>query len=41
VLDTERQRVQAEQGLAQGQAELTQDFVALEKSLGLGWGSGS
>jgi len=41
VLDTERQRVQSEQGLAQGQAELTQDFVALEKSLGLGWGAGS
>jgi outer membrane protein TolC len=37
VLDTERQRVQSEQALAQGRAELTQDFVALEKSLGLGW----
>ncbi len=36
-LDTERQRVQAEQALAQAQAELTQDFIALQKSLGLGW----
>ena len=36
-LDTERQRVQAEQALAQAQAELTQDFIGLQKSLGLGW----
>jgi len=37
VLDTERQRVSTEQSLAQGQAMLTQDYVALQKSLGLGW----
>jgi NodT family efflux transporter outer membrane factor (OMF) lipoprotein len=36
-LDAERQRVQAETGVAQAQAQLTQDFVALQKSLGLGW----
>ncbi len=36
-LDTERQRVSAEQALAQAQAGLTQDYVALQKSLGLGW----
>lgn len=38
VLDVERQRLQAEQSLAQAQAEYTNDFVALQKSLGLGWG---
>lgn len=38
VLDVERQRLQAEQGLAQAQAEYTNDYVALQKSLGLGWG---
>ncbi|SKA16436.1 efflux transporter outer membrane subunit [Consotaella salsifontis] len=37
VLDVERQRLQAERGLAQGQAQLTNAFIALEKSLGLGW----
>jgi NodT family efflux transporter outer membrane factor (OMF) lipoprotein len=37
VLDTERQRVSTEQSLAQGQAMLTNDYVALQKSLGLGW----
>ncbi len=36
-LDTERQRVAAEQALAQAEAGLTQDYVALQKSLGLGW----
>ena len=36
-LDTERQRVSAEQALAQAQAGLTQDYVALQKSFGLGW----
>lgn len=36
-LDAERQRVEAEQNLAQSEAELTQDFIALQKSLGLGW----
>ncbi len=37
VLDTERQRYQAEESLAQAQAEMTEDYVALQKSLGLGW----
>ncbi|THD58941.1 efflux transporter outer membrane subunit [Phenylobacterium sp.] len=37
VLDTERQRVQAEQGVADARAQLTNDFIALQKSLGLGW----
>jgi multidrug efflux system outer membrane protein len=46
VLDTERQLIAAEQNLAQAQAVLTGDFVALHKALGLGWedagaGSGS
>jgi NodT family efflux transporter outer membrane factor (OMF) lipoprotein len=36
-LDTERQRVSAEQALAEAEAGLTQDYVALQKSLGLGW----
>jgi NodT family efflux transporter outer membrane factor (OMF) lipoprotein len=37
LLDTERQRLQAEQDLAQAEAALTQDFIGLQKSLGLGW----
>ncbi len=37
LLDTERQRVSSEQSLAQAQALLTDDYVALQKSLGLGW----
>lgn len=37
LLDTERQRVSAEQNLAQATAGLTGDYVALQKSLGLGW----
>ncbi len=36
-LDTERQRVAAQQALAEAQAVLTTDFVAIEKSVGLGW----
>ena len=40
VLDVERQRLQAEQSLAQAQAEYTNAYVALQKSLGLGWGLG-
>jgi len=36
-LDAERQRVSTEQSLAQAQAMLTNDYVALQKSLGLGW----
>lgn len=38
VLDVERQRLQAEQGLAQAQAKCINDYVAPQKSLGLGWG---
>ncbi|UYY58201.1 efflux transporter outer membrane subunit [Sphingomonas sp. S2-65] len=36
-LDAERQRVLAEQNLAQATAALTGDYVALQKALGLGW----
>ncbi|WP_158913129.1 efflux transporter outer membrane subunit [Caulobacter sp. S45] len=36
-LDVERRRVTAETGLSQARAGLTQDFIALQKSLGLGW----
>ena len=38
-LDAERQRVQAESSLAQAQAMLTSDWIALQASLGLGWGA--
>ena len=37
VLNTERQRVQAELGVLAAQAQMTNDYVALQKSLGLGW----
>ncbi len=37
LLDTERQRLQTEQSLSQSQALLTNDYIALQKSLGLGW----
>jgi len=37
LLDTERQQIEAEQNLAQAQAALTGEFVALHKALGLGW----
>lgn len=37
-LDAERQRLQAEDGLTQGAAALVTQYVALQKSLGLGWG---
>jgi len=36
-LDTERQRLQAEQSLTQGEAQFSSDYISLEKSLGLGW----
>jgi NodT family efflux transporter outer membrane factor (OMF) lipoprotein len=36
-LDAERQRLEAEQSLAEARAGLTNDYVALQKSLGLGW----
>ncbi len=37
VLDTELRRAQAQQGVLDAQAQLTQDYIALQKSLGLGW----
>lgn len=37
VLDAQRQEVAARQATAQGRAALTGDFIALQKSLGLGW----
>jgi NodT family efflux transporter outer membrane factor (OMF) lipoprotein len=37
VLDTERARLASEQAVAQAEAALTQDFIGLQKSLGLGW----
>ena len=36
-LDAERQRVAAQQPLSQAVAGLTNDYVALQKALGLGW----
>ena len=36
-LDVERQRLQTEQSLAQAQAQLTNDYISLQKALGLGW----
>lgn len=38
-LDAERTRFSAEQDRIAGEAELIQDYVALQKSLGLGWQS--
>ena len=37
VLDAQRQQILSRQALAEGQARLTNDYVALQKSLGLGW----
>jgi NodT family efflux transporter outer membrane factor (OMF) lipoprotein len=37
ILDAERRRVQAETNLQEAKAELTADYVSLQKSLGLGW----
>lgn len=37
-LSTERDRIQGEQSLAQGQAQLTSYWVSLQGELGLGWG---
>jgi outer membrane protein TolC len=39
-LDTERQRIAAEQNLSTGTASLTGDYVSLQKALGLGWTAG-
>jgi len=36
-LDTERNRLSAEQNLAAARAQLVADYVSLQKSLGLGW----
>ena len=36
-LDSERTRLQTQQDLAIAKADLTQDFITLQKSLGLGW----
>ncbi|MGI4857623.1 MAG: efflux transporter outer membrane subunit [Janthinobacterium lividum] len=40
-LDTERTRLSAQQNTLNGQAELVQDFVSIQKSLGLGWETAS
>ncbi|WP_433911293.1 efflux transporter outer membrane subunit [Sphingomonas yabuuchiae] len=40
-LDAERQRVAAQQSLSQAVAGLTNDYVALQKALGLGWRAAS
>lgn len=37
LLDSERQRVSAEQQLAQAYAQLANGYVAIAKSMGLGW----
>jgi outer membrane protein, multidrug efflux system len=37
MLDAERQRINAEQSVAEARAMLMQDYIALQKSLGLGW----
>lgn len=37
ILDAERQRVDAQARYAAAKAQLTQDYLGLEKSLGLGW----
>nr|WP_047168805.1 efflux transporter outer membrane subunit [Sphingomonas sp. Y57] len=37
LLDAERQRIAADQALIQAKAQMTTDFIALEKALGLGW----
>jgi NodT family efflux transporter outer membrane factor (OMF) lipoprotein len=36
-LDIERQRISAAAGLVQGKAAMTNSYVAIQKSLGLGW----
>jgi outer membrane protein TolC len=37
LLDTQRQQIAVRQNLSLAQAGLTQDFVAIQKALGLGW----
>jgi NodT family efflux transporter outer membrane factor (OMF) lipoprotein len=41
VLDAQRRQIETRQALAEGQAKLTNDYVALQKSLGLGWQDGA
>lgn len=41
VLDAQRQLISARRTRVQGQAGLTNDYIALQKSLGLGWGEPS
>lgn len=36
-LDAERNRIQAQSSVTEANAQLTQDFISLQKSLGLGW----
>ncbi len=38
-LDAERNRIQAQSSVTEANAQLTQDFISLQKSLGLGWQS--
>jgi len=40
-LDVERTRVTAQQDRISGDAGLLRDYVSLQKSLGLGWATGS
>lgn len=37
LLEAERHRISADQALIQAKAQMTTDFIALEKALGLGW----
>jgi NodT family efflux transporter outer membrane factor (OMF) lipoprotein len=37
LLDAERSQLSAKQNVVNGQAQLVQDFVSIQKSLGLGW----
>jgi outer membrane protein TolC len=37
MLDVQRTHLSAKQNTLNGQAQLVQDFVAIQKSLGLGW----
>lgn len=37
MLDADRQKISADQALIQAKAQMTTDFIALEKALGLGW----
>lgn len=41
LLDAQRRQIAAQQNLVSAQAALTQDFVAIQKALGLGWDSGA